>query len=96
MSRIGPDYLPGDAPDAPTLLLVRRDAAGDVLFSELSPLVYRLLQLLDDDALDCGLAALRALATEAGAADVAAFVAEGEAMLQRLHGEGVVLGTRPA
>ena len=96
VSRIGPTFQPELAPDAPTLLLVRRDAAGDVHFSGLSPLVYRLLQLLDDDALDSGLAALQALAAEAGARDVASFVADGTAMLQRLRGEGVLLGTRPA
>ena len=96
VSRIGPEFQPDIAPDAPTLLLVRRDAAGDVHFSELSPLVYRLLQLLDDDATDSGRAALQALATEAGAVDIDAFVADGTAMLQRLHGEGVLLGTRPA
>ena len=96
VSRIGPDYQPDRAPEAPTLLLVRRDASGDVHFSDLSPLVYRLLQLLDDDATPSGRAALQALAAEAGAADIAAFIADGTAMLQRLHGEGVLLGTRPA
>ena len=96
VSRIGPEFQPEFAPDAPTLLLVRRDAAGGVHFSELSPLVYRLLQLLDDDATTNGHAALQALAAEAGAVDVAAFIGEGMAMLQRLHGEGVLLGTRPA
>lgn len=96
VSRIGPEFQPDRAPDAPTLLLVRRDAAGDVHFSELSPLVYRLMQLLDDDATTSGRTALQALATEAGATDMAAFVSDGMAMLQRLHGEGVLLGTRPA
>jgi len=96
VSRIGPEYQPELAPDAPTLLLVRRDAEGDVHFSELSPLVYRLLQLLDDDATTSGRTALQALALEADAIDMAAFVADGTAMLQRLRGEGVLLGTRPA
>ena len=96
VSRIGPEFQPDRAPDAPTLLLVRRDAAGDVHFSELSPLVYRLLQLLDDDATASGRTALEALAAEAGATDIPAFIADGTAMLQRLHGEGVLLGTRPA
>lgn len=96
VSRIGPQFQPERAPDAPTLLLVRRDAAGDVHFSELSPLVYRLLQLLDDEATPSGGAALQALAAEAGAPDLAAFASDGMAMLQRLHGEGVLLGTRPA
>jgi hypothetical protein len=94
VSRIGPGFQPEVPPDAPTLLLVRRDAAGDVHFSELSPLVYRLLQLLDDDATTSGHAALQALAAEAGATDIAGFANDGVAMLQRLHGEGVLLGTR--
>ena len=96
VTHIGPEFQPERAPDAPTLLLVRRDTAGDVHFSELSPLVYRLLQLLDDDATRNGLAALRSLAAEAGADDVDAFLGDGMAMLHRLHAEGVLLGTRPA
>lgn len=95
VARIGPDHRPDTAPDAPTLLLVRRDGAGDVRFSELSPLVFRLLELLADEAMPDGRAALHALAAEAGAADAAGFLAEGTAMLQRLRAEGVLLGTQP-
>lgn len=90
---IGPNFLPGEPPAAPTLLLVQRDAAGDVRFSQLSPLVYRLLALLGEDAPRSGREVLEQLAMEAGAGDVDAFVAEGADMLQRLHREGVVLGT---
>lgn len=93
---IGLDFQPESAPGAPTLLLVRRDAAGDVHFSELSPLVFRLLQLLDDDATPDGHQALRQLATEADADDADAFIRDGAAMLAQLHREGVVLGTLPA
>lgn len=91
--RIGPDFQPGVPPEAPTLLLVRRDAAGDVRFSELSPLVFRLLQLLEDEATTSGRQALERLAGEADAGDVGAFVREGCAMLAQLHREGVVPGT---
>lgn len=93
--RIGPGAVPDAPPDAPTLLLVRRDAAGEVRFSELSPLLYRLLELLADDACPSGRAALLALAAEAQAPDPDAFLREGVAMLERLRAEGVVLGTRP-
>lgn len=90
--RIGPDWQPGDVPGAPTLLLARRDADGDVRFSELSPLVFRLLQLLDGDgAPPTPEAALAALATEAGRPGDAAFLAEGDAMLQRLLDEGTLV-----
>jgi hypothetical protein len=93
---IAPDYQPLEAPGVPTLLLVRRDAAGDVHFSQLSPLVYRLLALLDAGAHPSGRAVLAALADEAGAEDVEAFIAEGAAMLERLREEGVLLGSAPA
>lgn len=93
--RIGPGFQPATMPEAPTLLLVRRDDAGDVHFSELSPLVFRLLQLLDDETTASGRAVLRRLATEANADDVDAFIREGAAMLAQLHREGVVLGTAP-
>lgn len=90
--RIGPDWQPAAAPAAPTLLLARRDATGDVHFSELSPLVFRLLQLLDTDADPrTGGDALAVLAREAGVADDDAFRAEGFAMLRRLLDEGTVV-----
>jgi len=92
VSRIGPDFQPGTMPETPTLLLVRRDDAGDVHFSELSPLVFRLLQLLDDETVASGRDALMALSAEA-AVDADTFVREGTAMLQRLRQEGTLLGT---
>lgn len=94
VQRIGPDVQPTEPPAAPTLLLVRRDAEGDVHFSELSPLVWRLLALLGE-APRTGREALEALAVEAGATDTAGFMAEGAAMLRRLQDEGVILGTMP-
>lgn len=93
--RIGPEFQPRTVPDAPTLLLVRRDEAGHVHFSELSPLVFRLLQLLDDEATASGRLALRQLAIEANAGDVDAFIRDGVAMLAQLQREGVLLGTSP-
>jgi len=93
--RIGPQFQPTEAPAAPALLLVRRDAAGDVRFSEISPPVYRLFALLGEDGVDSGRTALRMLAREAGAKDVDAFVGEGAAMLARLHEEGVLIGIAP-
>lgn len=96
VQRIGPDYQPKTAPDAPTLLMVRRDSAGDVHFSELSPLLYRLLELLSHEPAPSGRQALQTLAAEAGATDLTHFMLEGAAMLQRLHVEGVILGARAA
>lgn len=91
---IGPDHRPDAPPDAPTLLLVRRDAQGEVRFAEISPLVYRLLQILDAGAAT-GRQALETLAAEAGVADLPGFVEQGATMLQRMREEGTILGTKP-
>lgn len=91
---IGPDSIPETAPPSPTLLLLRRDAAGDVHFSEISPLVYRLLELLDSGTDMTGNDLLLQLAREAGAGNRDAFLQEGSAMLRHLHAEGTLLGTR--
>lgn len=90
--RIGPDHQPTEPDAAPTLLLARRDAQGDVHFSELSPLVFRLLQLLDADAGPrTAHAVLATLAEEAAETGNANFHDAGRAMLRRLQDEGTVI-----
>lgn len=93
--RIGPGYRPDAIPEQPTLLLVRRDMRGDVCFAEISPLVYRLLQLLAETPERNGRETLMALSLEATATNVQQFIEDGAAMLQRLHDEGTILGIRP-
>ncbi len=92
VQRIGPDYRPQAAPDAPTLLLVRRTPQFEIRFAEISPLVYRLIEILRDGGLT-GRRSLQQLTVEASAADVPAFIEQGAAMLQRLREEGTLLGT---
>ena len=94
VDRIGPGFVPDAPAPEPTLLLVRRDAAMRVHFAALSPLAFRLLQMIEanDDA--NGGQLLAALAMEAGLPDDAAFHADAQAMLRRLHAEGTVIGTR--
>jgi len=90
--RIGPEHQPVQPPAEPTLLLLRREADGKVSFHELSPLTFRLLQRLEAAPALAGRDQLRALAGEAQAADVDAFVRDGAAMLERLRVEGTLLG----
>lgn len=91
---IGPGHRPDAPPEQPTLLLVRRDAAGEVHFAQISPLVFRLFELLGEGR-RCGRESLRALALEAGAGEDD-LLADGTAMLLRMHAEGSVLGIRRA
>lgn len=90
--RIGPDFLPATAPEAPTLLLLHREPGGTVRFHELNPLTYRLLQRLDEAPGLSGREQLRVLATEAGRSDLERFTDEGVAMLLRWHRSRIVLG----
>lgn len=90
--RLGPQFQPDAPPDAPTLLLLRREADGDVRFSELSPLAFRLLCRLGDFP-QGGREQLQALALEAGVAADEAFIAQGRQLLEQMRGSGVLLGT---
>ena len=92
--RIGPAFQPDTPPTGPTLLLVRRDASHQVRFAAISPLVYRLVELLGGGGRSGG-DTLRQLAVEAGVDDIPAFVEQGAAMLSRMREEGTLLGTAP-
>ncbi|WP_141453533.1 putative DNA-binding domain-containing protein [Pseudoxanthomonas sp. z9] len=90
--RIGPEYRPLVLPETPTLLLVRRDMDHAIRFADLSPLVYRLFELLGEHRLS-GRQALQQLAAEAGVPGDDDFIARGETMLVRMRREGSLLGT---
>lgn len=94
VSSIGPEYQPTLLPDAPTLVLLRREADGHVHFSALSPLLFRLLELVAANIDATGRELLDRLARESGQHDVDAFIDAARPMLQRLHEEGVLPGTR--
>lgn len=94
VNRIGPDFQPTQPPPEPTLVLLRREADGRIYFSALSPLLFRLLELVAANAAACGRELLRQLADEAGQTDFEGFLREAAPMLQRLHAEGVLPGTR--
>ena len=94
VNRIGPAFQPVQPPVEPTLLLLRREDDGRIHFSALSPLLFRLLELVDTNPGGDGRQLMRQLASEAGQADFVGFLAEATPMLQRLRSEGVLLGTR--
>lgn len=91
--RIGPDHQPTVPPEAPTTLLLRRDPAGQVRFSTLSPLLFRLLECVGANKTHSGDALLRQLAQEAGQTDLDAFLGEAIPILQQLRDAGVLVGT---
>ena len=94
VDRIGPGFQPAQPPPEPTLVLLRREADGRIHFSALSPLLFRLLELVGANADRSGLELMRQLAHEAGQADFDGFLREAAPMLQRLRSEAVLPGTR--
>ncbi|KFN41683.1 DNA-binding domain-containing protein [Arenimonas metalli] len=91
--RLSPSHQPSEPPPQPTFLLVQRGADHRVRFNELTALSFRLLQRLADEPLLSGREQLLALAAEAGASDIDAFLAQGLAMLEQFRAAGIVPGT---
>ena len=75
-----------------TWLLVFRDAADQVEFTEINAFTARLLSLLDSRTLD-GQAALEKLAVESRYPDPALILRAGSALLEDLRARGAILGT---
>lgn len=88
---IGPSFVPTEPPAQATTLLVHRDAAHQVQFVRIAPLVYRLLASLQANAWS-GRKHLAALAAETGS-DPSEFETHGHALLLQLRAQGVIPGT---
>ena len=91
---IGPGFDADGPPPEPTLVLLRREADGRIHFSMLSPLLYRLLELVGANESLTGRQLLLQLADEAGQDDFDAFLDQARPMLARLRSEGTLPGTR--
>ena len=89
VQQIGAAFQPVDAPPAPTFLLARRAADGHIVFSQLSPLAWQLLQQMDANPPRSGAAHLRQLADENGL-DPYGLEPPGRALLAQLLSTGVI------
>lgn len=90
--RIGPDFLPGAAPAQPTFLLVYRDPLDVVRFMEITPVTYRLLEIIREHEPIRVDHCLRQLAAELPHFDPGALAANGLPILAELA-EKAVIGT---
>jgi uncharacterized protein len=93
VQRIREDYQPVEAPPQPTVLVVVRNRADDVAFMAITPLTYRLLELLKEDPSRTGLDAVDAIATQFPEADRDAVREAGAGILRGLRARDVLLGT---
>lgn len=92
--RIVRDHQPATPPPSPTYLVVCRDRLDKVRFLEINAVSARLLQLIDEQPASSGTALMRQIAGEMSHPDPAAVVADGRALLDHLHQNAVILGTR--
>lgn len=93
--RIGPDFQPDNPGAAPTYLVVYRDTADKVGFMETNAVTARLLELLQGAQVSSGRQALQRLAVEMAHPDPDQLLAFGNALLQELRSQDILLGVVP-
>ncbi|MGZ4998771.1 MAG: HvfC family RiPP maturation protein [Methylomonas sp.] len=91
VQRIAPDFLPLAAPEQPTYLIVYRDQHDQVHFIQSTPLIFRLLQILEQNQGINGGACLGLLAAEAQHLDQEILRKQGLKSLQELAAKGIVI-----
>ncbi|HYE34214.1 DNA-binding domain-containing protein [Methylocaldum sp.] len=88
--KIGPEHQPPEPPEQLTCLVVYRDREDVVKFLEITPLTYRLLQILQEEeampAIDC----LFRMAKEMGHPDPRVLAGHGAEILRALAERGVI------
>lgn len=95
VQQIRPNFQPETPPAQPTFLLVVRGRDLEVRFKSIDALTYQLVQRIGENPAGLsGRALLEQLAAETAAADVAAFVTAGAALLEQLRAREVMLGVR--
>jgi hypothetical protein len=92
--RIGPEFLPASAPEAPTYLVVYRDREDRVGFMELNPVTARLLELIREEGGSSGRDLLLQIAAELRHPAPETVLQGGRQTLQGLHDKDIVLGAR--
>lgn len=92
--RISPAYRPDTPPDQPTDLLVYRNREYRVRFMALNPVSMRLVQLLQENRDQPGLAILKRIAEELKHPDPDKVIAGGRKLLADLVERDIILGTR--
>ncbi|KAF3977388.1 MAG: DUF2063 domain-containing protein [Methylococcales symbiont of Iophon sp. n. MRB-2018] len=97
VQQICPSFLPEVAPEQPTYLLVYRDKVDDVKFIQISPITFRLLQILqENEAMSCQ-CCLKQIADESASPDPEKIMASGLEIIEDLARKNIIIeyGIRP-
>lgn len=92
--RIGPSYLPTEAPAESTYLAVCRGRAGRVRYLELNAVSARLLDLVREERGLSGRALLEAIVRELNLREMSSILTSGRKMLERMRDRDLLLGVR--
>lgn len=92
--RISPDFQPDEPTAEPVHLVVYRNRQDKVEFLEINAVTQRLLQLLQENPDWTGLMAVTQIADELQHPQPEQVIAAGSKLLDDLHADGIILGTR--
>ena len=95
VQRIREDFMPTETPEQPTFLVVARDRKGQVSFTELNALSFKLLELVKDNPGVPGLELIQALLEALGMDGNAELMNSAQDMLRRFRAKDILLGTLP-
>ena len=91
--RVREDFLPDQAPEQPTYLVVSRNRADQIVFTELNALSFKLLEVLKANPGVTGQDVIDALIGVLGATDADAAIEAARATLRGFRERDIVLGT---
>lgn len=94
--QLSPQFAPTEPGPEPTRLLVYRDLDDEVGFIEINVVTARLLELLEDESVASGRAALSAVAEELNHPQPETVVSGGRQILEDLRNRQVILGVARA
>ena len=91
---MGPEYLPEEAPEQATYLVVYRNRSDEVGFLEINPVTARLIGLLQEDESYSGMDAIEHVTKEMNHPNPEVVKQGGLTALQELQQYGIILGSK--
>jgi len=92
---ISPDFLPTEAPEQPTFLIVYRNQDDDVNFIQITALTYRLLQIIQDHEAMPAEFYLQQVADESNHPEPGLIIAPGLQILRDLAEKTIIIPAKP-
>ena len=92
--KIGPDFMPDEAGEAPTNIVVYRNREDEVCFMEVNLVTKRLLELISENNNESGEQLLTRIATEMSHPQPDVVVRGGSEILESLAQKDIIAGTR--